>query len=145
VENIKNSWSFKGAACVFIHSWIDLFLDRARLGVPIDIIITSGIYSKIKQKYAPELKILLKTDAHVYVCDKLNISCATTEQFFSLSLNYNNGHHDTKNDLEGNDPASVKWDEDLFEYYKEKSVEIKSCLVINEAVIQELCSQSLLI
>jgi len=146
IENVGGATRVMGAACIFRSTWIDLILDCANQGVPIDIIITKGIYEKIIKEYHDELETLLKTEnAHIRVCDELNISFTITDSFFSLSLNYPNGHHDTRDDLIGSDNASIKWGEDLFKHYLKDSIEVECIGPINKAIEQELYSQSLLI
>lgn len=143
--NVTNSKRFMGVSCIIRQSWIKLFLNLASNGVPVDIIITKDIFEYILKEYSFELEAGLKNkDAHIYICEKLNTSFAITDSFFSLSLNYLNGHHDTKNDLMGFDKTSITWGEDLYNYYLENSIEVKSAEPINEAFTQEQCPQSLL-
>ena len=149
-EEVANSMSFEGAACIFIPEWIDMFSKLSDQRAPIKILITISIYEKIQNKYKDKLEEGLKNPyAHMYVCedDDLHIAFATMssldENFFSFSMNYNNGHYDTKNDLVGFDPASVKWGKDLFQYYLSKSVEIEHPQ--QEELTQDTCSQSILI
>lgn len=132
LENVSKSIRFRGAACIFIREWIYLLSELSNEEIPIEIIITSEIYEKIKKEYSVELENGLKNpNARMYVCDEpIGMSFATSElftdeKFFSLSLNFKNGlGHDHKQDLIGFDPEAVKWGNDLFEYYKERSVEI---------------------
>jgi len=133
LEGVINSLCFKGVACIFRSSWISLFLGLANHGVPIEIIITEGIYNKIKQEYPNELEEGLKNKkAHIYICEDLKVSFSTTDQFFSLSLNFAvNGSHDTKSDIIGVDSAAIRWGKDLFKYYKEKAVEVPKTLPEN--------------
>ncbi|MDD4588897.1 MAG: winged helix-turn-helix domain-containing protein [Parabacteroides sp.] len=144
-ENVSNSLYFKGAACIFIPSWIDLFLELANRGASIEIILTDGVYNKIKCEYASELDILLKHGTHFYIYNDLKTSFAVTDEFLSLSLNYFNGVHDTKNDMQGSDPASIKWGESLFSWYKAQAVEMVSTPPLYMSIIQKMYPQSLLI
>jgi len=149
-NEVANSISFEGAACIFIPEWVDMFSELSSQRVSINILITIPIYEKIQTKYREQLEEGLKNPhAHLYVCEEedLHVAFATMnsldEQFFSFSLNYKNGHYDTKNDLIGFDPASVKWGKDLFQYYLSRSVEIEH--PPQEELIQDTCSQSILI
>ena len=126
IDNVSSSLHFKGASCIFIPPWIELFTDLASEGVQIEIILTELIFNKIKTEYSSELRTLLEGNTRLYVCtEPLNAAFATTDQFFSLALNTINGNfYDHKNDLIGVDQTSIKWGESLFEYYKERSTEI---------------------
>lgn len=128
-ENVKYSLRIKGATCIFIHSWVDSFLELVCRGVPIELILTNRVYSKIKREYPSKFEKLLKNGAHIYVCDKFNSSFITTDQFFSFSLDFiGSKTHDTKNDLQSSDPVAIKWGEDLFEYYKNRAKEVINCV-----------------
>jgi len=138
IEYVTNSMRIQGAACIFRAQWVSVFANLASVGVPIDIIITKGIYDKIKREYPSELETGLKyKNTHVYVCDDTHISFVVTERSLSLLLDYVNGHHDTKNDLTGTAPTAVKWGGELFNYYRANSVEVVK--PTNEPVTQEPC------
>ena len=128
---VINSFSFRGATCVFFKEWILLFLELSCQGFPIEIIVTQEIYDKIEQEYAVELEEgLANPKAHLYICgDELKAAFAVMDgidgKFLSLSL-YNKVGYDLKQDLMGTTPESFKWGEDLFEYYKSKSIEVLS-------------------
>ena len=134
IESVANSIYFKGATSIFIREWIYLFSELSKERIPIEIIITPDIYKKIKKEYSEELEIGLQNpNARMYVCDEQRgFSFATSklltdESFFSLSLNFKNDlGHDHKHDLISFDWDAFKWGEDLFEYYKCRSTEIKS-------------------
>lgn len=147
-DEVANSMSFEGAACIFIPGWIGMFSKLSKQMVPIKILITVSIYEKIKNEYREELEEGFKNPhAHIYVCDDedLHVAFATMSslegQFFSFSLNYNNGHYDTRNDLIGIDPAAVKWGKDLFQYYLDNSVEIEHPQ--QDEITRDSCSQPL--
>lgn len=144
VSFVQDSTCFKGAACIFRASWIELFLALSNSGAPVEIIITQEIYDYIEKEYNAELQQGLKNPyAHIYVCDDLHISFAATNKFFSMSLDYTNGHHDTKNDLMGVDKSSIKWGESLFEHYKDNSVEVLPEFHSDEAITQKTLSELL--
>jgi predicted transcriptional regulator len=136
-ENVSNALYFKGVTGVFIPSWIKQFSVLASQGVEIDIIITKEIYEKIRNEYTEQLVSFLQNGARIRVSDgPLKLAFSITDQFFSMSLHCKNGAtYDHQNDLESNDLVAIKWGEDLFEYYKGKSVEIK--LPANEDITQE--------
>lgn len=148
LENVSNALSFKGVTCIFIREWNYLFSELSNERIPIEIIITPSVYEKIMNGYAEDLaRGLQNPNAHVYVCEEsLGASFATAEllpagKFFSLSLNFKNGlGHDHRSDMMSLDSRAVKWGEDLFEYYKARSSEIKidRCMTICSEVNSKL-------
>lgn len=140
--NVSNARSFKGVTCIFIREWNYLFSELSDERIPIEIIITPSVYQKIMNEYREDLERGLQNpNAHVYVCEEsLGASFATAEllptgKLFSLSLNFKNGlGHDHRSDMMSLDSKAVKWGEDLFEYYKAISTEVKidQCMTICE-------------
>lgn len=145
VKNVSRASHVYGAACIFIHGWIDMFTELANNGVPIELIVSKGVYEKLEREYHSELLNLLNQGAKIYICNQLSASFAVTEDFFSLSLNYINGPHDTKYDLEGKDLGSVTWGEALFEYYLENSTQVKMAESLHETIMRKIYPQSLLV
>lgn len=119
VNMVKKATKIKGITHVFNPMWVDLLLTSSNSGAMIDIIMTQAVFSEIKTKYENELNEGLKNkNAHIYVCqDNLKLAFSTMEcgddQLFSLALNYINGRYDNNSDLEGADPTSIKWGDDL--------------------------------
>lgn len=136
MEHVLNCKWFKGATCVLNPEWRHMFLERASQGIPIEIIVTVNVYNKLRCEYISELEDLLKNGVKMYVCnEKLKTAFAATNDFFSLALVFKSiESYDNKNDLEGTDPSSIKWGVDLFEYYKEKSVEVQGIQEVNDLV-----------
>ena len=126
-EIVINSRSIEGATGVFNPVWVGMFLQLARYGVEISLIVTENIFSEIKNMYCSQLAAGLDCEkVHLYVTkSELKAAFVSTDQGISLSLNYKNGTYDPYNDLMGYDQASMNWVKDLFEYYKENSIEIE--------------------
>ncbi len=127
MENVLSSTRFVGFSSIFLPSHPPMFLELARKGIPISIIVTPNVFFKIKSEYSAEIEEFLKykhTSFHVY--DNAKIAFVVTDRFLSLSLFFKNGTFDPRNDLIGFDSASIKWGEDLFKHYKENSIEIKN-------------------
>ncbi len=125
-DNVAISTKFRGATCILFPEWIQIFSKLAAEHADIEIIITPQVYEKIKDEYPVELEQLLQNDARLYVYhETLRIAFANTERFFSLALCSSDGDYDYKSDLIGFDRAAVTWGEELFEYYKSESIEVK--------------------
>jgi predicted transcriptional regulator len=146
VYNIKNAQKIVGATCIFHSTWTKPFIELAIQGIPIKLILTSPILNKIKNEYTEELKTLLKQGVKFYLYDNLKTSFTVTESFFSLSLeSKTTNSHDVKNDLQGSDKPSIKWGEDLFNYYLNESIEIDEVLSMDEQITQKEYGKTFLI
>jgi predicted transcriptional regulator len=49
-----------------------------------------------------------------------------TDTYFSISLFYNSGVFDSKNDVVSYDPSARIWGERIFAYYRDRSEKIES-------------------
>jgi predicted transcriptional regulator len=127
LENVLSSTRFMGFSSIFLPSHPPMFLELARKGIPISIIVTPNVFFKIKSEHNAEIEEFLNfkhTSFHVY--DNSKIAFVVTDRFLSLSLFFKNGTYDPRNDLIGFDSLSIKWGEDLFKHFKENSIEIKN-------------------
>ena len=139
IRNVKVAKKIKGVTSVINSGWAGTFIDLASRNVHIEIIVTMDVYEDILKECPDKLeKLLSNKNVHIYVCDDdIKIAFAAMQgdggPFLSLGLYNKNTHcYDNTNDLEGNDYESMKWGEELFEYYKESSVEIEMMPEQNE-------------
>lgn len=101
-------------------------LSIAERKIPVSVILTENIFRKITNENTYSLKAYLGHDnARLYVVDDARLSFTVTDIFSSLSL-YKNGSFDASTSLVSLDKSGIKWGEDLFEYYRQKSKEIRS-------------------
>ena len=56
---------------------------------------------------------------------RFKFSFTVTDSYFSLSLFYNNGVFDSKNDVVSNDPSALRWGERIFSYFLKQSEKIE--------------------
>jgi len=136
-SHVLSATRFIGFTSIFLPSWPATFLYLAQNNIQVELIVTDDVFEEIQKHYSEQLEEGLQYEnAHLYVCEHANIAFGITDKFFSLSLYRENGIYDSLNDLIGFDHASIKWGEDLFEYYKGESVEIVSSQM-NEYVTNE--------
>jgi predicted transcriptional regulator len=127
IENVTSSTKFMGFASIFLPNFPKMFLKMARENIPISIIVTPNVFFKVKNEHNVEIGEFIKyKHTSFYVSDSAKVSFGVTDRFLSLSLFYKNGTFDPRSDLVGFDSSSIKWGEDLFKHYKEKSIEVKS-------------------
>ena len=123
LNNIAQSKTIKGISHTVHPRYPNFFLDLATKGVEASLILTPGVFKIIKEKYPDILEkgLKLKTSSVYVLKQDIKFSFTVTDSFFSLSLFYNNGVFDSKNDVISRDPSALAWGERI-------------CLVIPEAV-----------
>jgi predicted transcriptional regulator len=127
IDNVMSSTQFKGLASIFLPNFPKMFLGMARKNIQVSIIVTPNVFFKVKNEHNAEIGEFIKyKHTSFYVSGNAKVSFGVTDRFFSLSLFFKNGIFDPISDLVGFDSSSIKWGEDLFEYYKGKSIEVTS-------------------
>ncbi|KCZ71774.1 putative transcriptional regulator [Candidatus Methanoperedens nitroreducens] len=126
-ENISKSELVMGVAPVFNPAYPAFFLQLALHKVHVSLILTKNVFEKVKNEYRDDLQRFLEcNNTSLYVLDDISLAFVVTDIFLSLSLFYKNGIFDAQRDLISFDESALKWGEELFNYYKEHSKEIKS-------------------
>jgi len=123
VENLMKSRKINGIASIFHPLYPSLFLNFAKKGAEISILVTRPVYERTKEEYGAELSEFLKFEnASFYVCNtKIELSHVVTDRFLSLTLPFSDGTFDHKEDVLCFDPVALQWGEDLFAYYRDIS------------------------
>jgi len=82
----------------------------------------------MREKYydAFEEGLTFKSSSVYVAKEDIKFSYTVTDSLFSISLFYNNGVFDSKNDLVSRDPSAIAWGERIFSYYKERSEKIET-------------------
>ncbi|MHC1755866.1 MAG: helix-turn-helix transcriptional regulator [Methanosarcina sp.] len=126
VEKLSISKRIKGLASIFHPLYPSLFLSFAQEGADVSLLVTRPIYDRIKKEYQAELREFLKfQNSCFYVCEeKIEFSHVVTDRFLSLSLPFFDGTFDHKQDVLCFEPAALKWGDDLFAYYRDRSEKI---------------------
>ncbi len=127
LENILKSKKIRGVSPIVHPMYPDFFLKMVEKGSDISLIFTRNVFNKIKKEYGSLLARGLKlNNGSLYVLDEdIKLAFVATDVFFSLSLFFKTGGFDPTSDLICFDKSSVLWGEKLFNYYKERSEEIK--------------------
>lgn len=123
---VNHSKCFFGVSCVFLQTLPELFITAVKNSTPITIVVTDQIYSILKNDYNKEIKQFINNDnAELYVSnDNIKVSHVVSDDCLFFSLCYKNGKFDLQSNLVSNDPSSIKWGKDLFEYYRRRSIKI---------------------
>jgi predicted transcriptional regulator len=128
LKNISHSKVLRGISHTVHPKYPNFFLNLARRGVETSLILTPGVYQVIRSKYRDLLEEWLECkNAHLYVpADDIKFSFVVTDNYFSISLFYNSGVFDSKNDVVSFDPSARKWGDRIFSFYRDQSEEILS-------------------
>ncbi len=127
-ENIAKSEFVVGVAPIFNPAYPSFFSQLAQQKVHIALILTKNVFEKVKKDHGDNLQRFLDcNNASLYVLDEdIKLAFVVTNKFLSLSLFFKNGTFDAHRDLISFDKSALKWGEELFKYYEERSEEIKS-------------------
>ncbi len=127
VKYIAGTKKFMGIAPVFHQLYPQLFVQLAESGADVSIILTRDIYSKTVKCHADMIeKFISFENAQLFVSDfDIRLASAVIDNFFSISFFFKNGGYDSLNELVSSENTAIKWGEDLFDFFKEKSNRIK--------------------
>ncbi len=124
-DNISQSKSIMGISPIFDKDYPRFFTSIAQKKIPVSIIITDHVFEIVKKDYSKELLMFLSLDnARLFTIKEAKIACVVTDTFTSFSLHNRSGEFDLLTNLMSFEPSAIKWGEELFEYYREKSKEI---------------------
>jgi predicted transcriptional regulator len=128
LKNISQSKVIKGISHTVHPKYPQFFLTLAQNGVESHLILTPGVFRVVKEKYRDLLDTWLACkNAHLYVTDTdIKFSYVVTDSYFSISLFYNSGVFDSKNDVVSFDASARKWGERIFSHYQKQSKKIVS-------------------
>ncbi|WP_369425118.1 helix-turn-helix transcriptional regulator [Methanothrix sp.] len=123
LEKIRHSQRVHGFSPVLHPVYPRFFLDLARKGTEITLILTESVYEKCQRQYGEMLEEGMRYEnARLQISnEEFRFAFVVTDIFFSLTLFFRDGRFDTKVDLNSLDSNALKWGEDLFTYCLERS------------------------
>ncbi|WP_174590466.1 helix-turn-helix transcriptional regulator [Methanocella conradii] len=125
-DNLIKSKSIIGISPIFNSTYPDFFLSFARQNNTVSIILTERILKKVEEEYSDVLQAYLECDnARLYVIDDVRLALVVTDIFLALALPHKNGPLDTQSCLVSFEKSALQGGVELFEYYKQRSKEIK--------------------
>lgn len=127
LENILNSKRIMGISPIVHPAHPEFYLQLLERGTEVSLILTRKAFDKIEKEYNDQLaRGLSFKNGSLYISEKdINIVCIATDVFFSISLFFKNGVFDPRKDLISFNKSAILWGEELFNYYKERSVKIE--------------------
>ena len=128
MEKLIESKKIMGLTPIFHPDFPATLLTLAISGKKGSFIVTREVYEKVKKDYEEELQSFLRfKNIDLLVCDEdIEVAFTTTDLFLSLGLFLNNSRYDLQTYLICYDKSAINWGEDLFNYYKDRSVHISS-------------------
>jgi predicted transcriptional regulator len=127
LETILQSRKIFGISPVAHPVFPMLFNTLAQDGREVNLIFSKNAFTKIrKDNYKLIFEALQHENAHLSVYeDEMRFSSIVTEKNLSMELFTKDGLYDSKRDLVSNDPTALKWGEEIFNYFSERSHSIK--------------------
>jgi predicted transcriptional regulator len=122
-ENLLKSRRIFEISPFFSPIYHSTYIELAKRGTEIEIILTPSAFERFKEDYADLLKEYMSfKNVGIFVCkEKIAIvSSVVTENFFSISLFNNSGTYHNHSMMSFED-SSIRWGKDLFLYYLGKS------------------------
>lgn len=120
LENLKASSKVKGISPIYHSAFIPAISELSGEGVPVSLVLTDDVIEKLVE--TSEIKTLISSGVEIRVPNvRVGLSLTVTDCFLSLGLFRNNGTYDVSSDFQCNTTEAVKWGEDLFEYFRERS------------------------
>jgi predicted transcriptional regulator len=95
-------------------------------GIEVSILVTPLVYERLKKEFEANLREFFTFEGtNFYVCsEKIEFTHVVTDSFLSLTLPFINGTYDPKQHIFCFDSTAIKWGEDLFAYYRDRSEKI---------------------
>lgn len=123
LETILQSKKVSGISPIVHPIYPRFFLALAKQGHPVNLILTKKAYDKIKKEFhAMLIEGLQYNNAHLSVCEEeVKFAYIVTDKYFSMGLFMKSGVFDSTKDIVSNDPSAIRFGEDMFSYYLNKS------------------------
>jgi predicted transcriptional regulator len=128
-EDFKNNLLVSKNVKMFLSYFnplhVDMYLELAKKGAELCLILTEPVFDRMKMDYFKELKSLMESkNVQIYICDKnITLKNVVTERFCLLVLFDKKGKFDHQR-LMSYDESAFKWCEELFTYYKNMSTRL---------------------
>ena len=119
---------FLGITPIYHEDYLNELKFMMKKGVDIKLILDSITFKEVKTNLTPDEKSVLSSDPKIelYVCDNIDSGITISESFISLCLVSKNDINSLMDKyLTSENPKAISWGEELFNYYKSKSIRMK--------------------
>jgi predicted transcriptional regulator len=128
LEILKDAAYIHGISSVASPGLAQFIAEKVLSGIPVELVVNNEVIGLLtKEPYASNMQMLVQyPNFSVWVtAEKLRVGLTITDKYLSLGLFKKDTHlYDSSSDLFSSDPRAVKWGEDLFGYYKERSTRL---------------------
>jgi len=126
-SNLAKAKYIREVSSYFSPAYPSKYLELARNGVSISLIISAHVFERLRNEYGSVLKEFREMEnVDIYVhADKIGLaSCIVADRFLSFSLFFKNGIYHNHAMMSFNE-SSFNWGKDLFEHFKSNSLNIE--------------------
>lgn len=118
-ESLRQSSYVKEISSYFSPAYPGVYIDLAKKGINVSVIITEPVFDRLRNEYKEEAKEFVNLESgNLFVCeDRVELaSSIVTDKFMAISLFYKKGiyHNHAVMSFE---ESALKWGEDLFMHY----------------------------
>jgi predicted transcriptional regulator len=126
LENVTKSKKLSGICSIFNPLFTSSFRPLLEKGIEVSILVTPQVYERLKKEFGANLREFFTFEGtNFYVCrEKIEFTHVVTNRFLSITLPFSDGTYDPEQHIFCFDSAAIRWGEDLFAYYKDRSEKI---------------------
>jgi len=128
LEILKDALYIHGISSVASPGLAQFIAEKVVTGIPVELVVNNEVIGLLtKEPYASNMRRLVEfPNFSVWVtAENLRVGLTITDKYLSLGLFKKDTHlYDSSSDLFSSDRRAVKWGEDLFRYYKERSTKL---------------------
>ncbi len=127
LKNLLNARWMKAVSPVLHPDYPKYVIKLADRGVPVSIIVTRELLGTLKEKYNDEMRRGLKNESTDILVSEENIgiSFSVTDFFLSMRFFLKDGNYDFYQNIISFERSAVKWGEDMFSYFENRSKKLK--------------------
>jgi predicted transcriptional regulator len=114
---LKSRW-VKEVSPVLHPEYPEVILKLIENGISVSLIVTEKVLEELKKSHPKELLRIFSGGAMLLICrEKIGVSFAVTDSFFSMRLFFRNGSYDLYHNLTSFETSAIKFGEALFDHY----------------------------
>lgn len=128
LEMLSESSTIVGISPIFHPNYVPVIESLLNQGRPVGLILSNGVLAKTLECANTELvqKSFENNLLKIYLNDNLKVALTVTDKGFSLGLFKTTGGYDDNADLVSINKEAIKWGQELFLSYLDKSKRLKS-------------------
>lgn len=130
VKNVSNSNHILMFFSYFHPQFPSFFLDLARKGIEVSLVLSESVYSRIEEDFKKEGEDFLKMEkTSLFILGKKDVEIpavvASSNKIMLMGLFNESGRFDRQYIISF-EPGAIEWGKELFEYLRDMSREIKT-------------------